>query len=165
MLESINGGRVAKGSLSTATESTGEQAGQSGVQIAAGAAQGTSAESAGSRAKDARQGGGMRTQLDRRAAVATELARGVSVDMLVRAHTQGPNKQEEHGARAKRMAHLLGRVDSRSIVRAALFDLLFGSGDRHLEHVLLAEDGSLNLIDNAHAVLLPPHERRHLPNS
>ena len=34
----------------------------------------------------------------RRPAVAAELARGVSADMLMRSHTFGPNKQEQQGA-------------------------------------------------------------------
>jgi hypothetical protein len=54
------------------------------------------------------------------------------------------------------MAHHVTRLDGRSLVQAALFDLLFASGDRHLEHVLLPGDGSLQLIDNAHAILDEP---------
>ena len=60
----------------------------------------------------------------RRPAVAAELARGVSVDMLLRSHAQGPNKQDEQGLRARRMVQRLCRLDSRSLVHAALFDLL-----------------------------------------
>ena len=77
----------------------------------------------------------------RRPAVAAELARGVSVDTLMRSHTFGPNKQEQQGARARHMIHALRQLDSRSIVQGALFDLLFASGDRHLEHVLMKVRG------------------------
>ena len=79
----------------------------------------------------------------RRPAIAAELAHGVSVDMLLRSHAQGPNKQDQRGARARTMVHRLRQMDARAIARAAIFDLLFASGDRHLEHVLLQEDGSL----------------------
>lgn len=33
------------------------------------------------------------------------------------------------------MIHRMRMLDSRSIVRAALFDFLFAAADRHLEHV------------------------------
>lgn len=101
----------------------------------------------------------------RRAAVVAELAHGVSADMLLRSHAQGPNKQEAHGARARGMVQRLRRLDSRSLVRAAIFDLLFASGDRHLEHVLMREDGGMTLIDNAHTILTSRRNTRHTPNS
>ena len=46
----------------------------------------------------------------RRPAVAAELARGVSTDMLLRTRAQGPNKQDDKGARARSMIHHLRRV-------------------------------------------------------
>ena len=49
----------------------------------------------------------------------------------------------------------LRRVDSTSLVQSALFDALFASGDRHLEHLMLREGGGLTLIDNAHTILTP----------
>ena len=101
----------------------------------------------------------------RRPAVVAELARGVSTDILLRTRAQGPNKQEAHGRSARSMIHQLRRIDSRGVVRAALFDALFASGDRHLEHVLLREDGGLTLIDNAHMVLAEANQLRHQANS
>ena len=63
------------------------------------------------------------------------------------------------------MVAQLRRVDSRSLVQSALFDALFASGDRHLEHVMLHEGGGITLIDNAHTILTPPHNTRHTANS
>lgn len=57
-----------------------------------------------------------RSSKSRRPAIAAQLARGVSVDMLLRSHTQGPNKQEKRGARARSMIHRLRSLDSRSVV-------------------------------------------------
>ena len=101
----------------------------------------------------------------RRPAVAAEVAAGVSIDMLLRSHTFGPNKQERQGARARRMIQRLRQLDSRSVIRAAIFDLLFASGDRHLEHVLMREGGAVSLIDNAHTILTPRQNTRHTANS
>ena len=63
------------------------------------------------------------------------------------------------------MIQQLRRLDGRALVRAALFDFLFASGDRHLEHVLLREDGALTLIDNAHTAMVDPSNFLHLANS
>ena len=63
------------------------------------------------------------------------------------------------------MVHRMRQLDSRAILRAAIFDLLFASGDRHLEHVMLREDGAITLIDNAHTVLMNPYNYRHTTNS
>ena len=49
----------------------------------------------------------------RRPAVVAEVARGVSVDMLLRSHTQGPNKQEARGLRARSMIQRLRRAAPR----------------------------------------------------
>ena len=84
--------------------------------------------------------------------------------MLLRSHTFGPNKQERQGRRARAMVQQMRALDSRSVVRAAIFDLLFASGDRHLEHVLMREDGAMTLIDNAHTILMPREFTRHTPN-
>lgn len=102
---------------------------------------------------------------ERHPAVAAELARGVSADMLLRSHTFGPNKQERQGRRARDMVHQMRRIDSRAVLQSALFDALFASGDRHLEHVMLQEGGGLTLIDNAHTILESPHNTRHTANS
>ena len=80
-----------------------------------------------------------RVAANRRPAVATTLAHGVSIDMLLRTHAQGPNKQERRGAKARDMLQRLRRLDSRSVVRAATFDMLFAAADRHLEHVMIRE--------------------------
>ena len=102
---------------------------------------------------------------ERRPAVAAEVASGVSVDMLLRSHAQGPNKQDAQGARARGMLQRLRQLDSRSLILAAIFDLLFASGDRHLEHVLMRTGGGVDLIDNAHTILTPRPNVRHTLNS
>ncbi|KAL3903479.1 MAG: hypothetical protein SGPRY_011660, partial [Prymnesium sp.] len=130
-----------------------------------------------------------RVAANRRPAIATQacliasmqhLAHGVSIDMLLRTHAQGPNKQEAHGAKARAMIHRMRMLDSRSIVRAALFDFLFAAADRHLEHVgaaacnstllsfakvLMHDWGGIELIDNAHTTLKPRVDVRFGPNS
>ncbi|KAL1519809.1 hypothetical protein AB1Y20_023316 [Prymnesium parvum] len=106
-----------------------------------------------------------RMAANRRPAIATQLAHGVSIDMLLRTHTQGPNKQEARGAKARDMIQRMRMLDSRSIVRAAIFDFLFAAADRHLEHVLMREGGDIELIDNAHTILTPRADVRFGPNS
>ena len=52
----------------------------------------------------------------------------MQVDSLIRTHAMGVNKQEVRGLRSRGMIQTLGRVDGRSVVQAAMLDLLFGSG-------------------------------------
>ena len=48
----------------------------------------------------------------------------------------------------KDVAHIIESVPSEQIVRAALYEFIFCSGDRHTQNVFVDDDASLKLIDN-----------------
>ena len=82
-------------------------------------------------------------------------APGVSLEKLTRSP---PDKPTVSGATVDPPAHLrlvrdaLAAADSRKIVRAALFDFLFGQCDRHAQNVFWTVEGDFAFIDNDQAL-------------
>ena len=82
-------------------------------------------------------------------------APGVSLEKLTRSL---PDKPMVSGATVDPPAHLrlvrdaLAAADSRKIVRAALFDFLFGQCDRHAQNVFWTVEGDFAFIDNDQAL-------------
>ena len=82
-------------------------------------------------------------------------APGVSLERLTRSP---PDKPVVAGATVDPPAHLrlvrdaLAAADSRKIVRAALFDFLFGQCDRHAQNAFWTVEGDFAFIDNDQAL-------------
>ena len=82
-------------------------------------------------------------------------APGVSLERLTRSP---PDKPVVSGATVNPPAHrrlvhdALAAADSRKIVRAALFDFLFGQCDRHAQNVFWTVEGDFAFIDNDQAL-------------